>query len=242
MSHRKSRGINRGEEKVWAPKFGPGCLNVTYQTGIRFTILRKRKERASTRRTFLSGEDTQLSVERRKGRKSAMVRNLVSGYRRRVEFGYIWASHFSFPALAKVLPLSIIKHELPARTAVSGPTGVLLLPHSFTPCYTTLSLSATCGPLLLHLLIKKRLRVCPYAHVCMYICTMSLSIIHICADPRHAFQYPKFQALRKVSFARINLPHRGLSGGFFFSRIPRLNPGRLPNGDRPRGEELLMLF
>jgi len=38
---------------------------------------RERKE-PLTRTTFLSGEDTQLRVERRKGRKSAMVRNLVS--------------------------------------------------------------------------------------------------------------------------------------------------------------------
>lgn len=101
MSHRKTRGINRGEEKVWAPNFRQGCLNVTYQTGTRFPIRRKRKEGAWTRTTFLSGEDTQLRIERRKGRELAMVRNLVSVYRRRVEFGYIWASHFSFPALPK---------------------------------------------------------------------------------------------------------------------------------------------
>jgi hypothetical protein len=74
------------EKKKYAPpNFRPGCLSATYQTGTRFTILRKRKEGASTPATFLSGEDTQLRVGRRKGRESAMVRNLVSGCGRRVE-------------------------------------------------------------------------------------------------------------------------------------------------------------
>src|SRR5277367_1886634 len=90
------------------------------------------------------------------------------------------------------------------------------------------------SPLLLQLIDQEEVdmyilcSVCPCVmYVCvyvlyMYVCyacmyaMMSLSIIHICADPRYAFQYPKFHALRKVSFARINLPHRGLSGGFFF--------------------------
>jgi hypothetical protein len=69
-----------------------------------------KRERKEPRlgRPFYLVKILQLRAGRRKGRRSAVVRNLVSGYRRRVEFGYIWASHFSFPACCqKVLPLSI---------------------------------------------------------------------------------------------------------------------------------------
>lgn len=34
------------KKKYGPPKFPAGCLSVTYQTGTRFTILRKRKEGA----------------------------------------------------------------------------------------------------------------------------------------------------------------------------------------------------
>jgi hypothetical protein len=119
------------KKKYGRPNFRPGCLSVTYQTGTRFSIRRKRKEGASTRTTFLSGEDTQLRVERRKGRKSAMVRNLVSGYRRRVEFGYIWASTSHFPRCQKVFPLSI-GNQARAACTHSGPRA---LPVGF--CYHT---------------------------------------------------------------------------------------------------------
>jgi hypothetical protein len=96
------------KKKYGPPNFGPGCLKVTYQTGTRFTVRQKRKEGASTRTTFLSGEDTSIESRKEKRKKVSGGEKSVSGYRRRVEFGYIWASHFSFPACCqKVLPLSI---------------------------------------------------------------------------------------------------------------------------------------
>jgi hypothetical protein len=61
---------------------------------------------------------------------------------------------------------------------------------------------------------------------------MSLSFIHISADPRHAFQYPKFQALRKFSFARINLVDltEGLAEASPFLAYRALTPVKFDRG------------
>jgi hypothetical protein len=57
---------------------------------------------------------------------------------------------------------------------------------------------------------------------------MSLPIIHscICADPRRAFQYPKFQALREVSLASIYLKE-GLAEASSFLAYRALTPVKL---------------
>jgi hypothetical protein len=99
------------EKKMYGPpNFWQRCLRVTYQTGTRFTKRRKRKEWAWTRTTFPSGEDIQLRVGRRKGKKvRGGEKSCLWAIGGEWRFGYIQASHSHFPRCQRVLPLSIIK-------------------------------------------------------------------------------------------------------------------------------------
>jgi hypothetical protein len=137
-----------------------------------------------------------------------------------VEFGYIQASHSHFPRCHKVLPLSIIKHELPARTVrrhtlpcfcyhtalhhAPPPVKVLVLPHAALVPSTSGEQDEADNDMSVR-------HVC--MHVCTYLCTMSLSLIHSCTDPPNTIQYPEFQACGRyrLFLACINLPPVGLA-------------------------------
>ncbi len=167
------------KKKYGRPNFGPGSLSITYQQEPDVQYGERERKEAGLARPFYLAKTLQLRVEGEREENAAVVRNLESGYRRRVEFGYIWASHSHFPRCQKGPPLSIIQHEQPARRTHSAPrpsqtlpaavavstSSGLLLPHSFTPCRVS---AALC--LCRRAWATKRLIICPHAHVCLYRC------------------------------------------------------------------------